>query len=96
MWKKAGLIDNNKVADSKTDTHIVEWSRVLLDSSSYKWNGGDFKAKRKRKVWHETFKKKCVQATEVRGVEALVISVSLLSFRMSVSSFILSLSLSYP
>lgn len=36
MWKKAGLIDNNKVAESETDAHIVERSRVLLHSSSYK------------------------------------------------------------
>lgn len=30
MWKKAGLIDNHKVAESETDAHIVERSRVLL------------------------------------------------------------------
>lgn len=75
LWKKAGLIDRNKVADSETDTHWVECSGVLSHSSSHKWNGGNFKAKwKKEKVWYKTLcLKKCVQANKVKGFEASAI-----------------------
>lgn len=66
MWKKAGLIDNNQVADSNTDAQTIEeWSRVLLHSSSYKRNGGDLQGKVKKKSTTSNFLKGvCVQAAE--------------------------------
>lgn len=42
-----------KVACGKKDSYWVP-RRVLSHSSSYKWNGRDFKAK--SKVWDQTFK----------------------------------------